>query len=140
MTEKLTTHSSEETVLLAKRFAASLKPKDVLALEGDLGAGKTCFVKGLAAGLNVPEKLYVRSPSFTLLNEYRGGRLPLYHFDFYRLTNADELADLGLDEYFDGDGVTVIEWADRFPGELPRNARHVKFKIVSENEREIEEI
>lgn len=136
--EKYKTSSPDETFELAKKFSHRLKRRDILALEGELGAGKTCFVQGLAAGLGVPEKLYVRSPSFTLMNEYAGGKMPLYHFDFYRLVKENELEDLGLDEYFSGDGVTVIEWADRFPGSLPKSAKHIRFRIVGENEREIE--
>ena len=91
----------------------------MLALVGELGAGKTRFVQGLASGLGVPDDVFVRSPSFILINEYRGGRMPLYHFDFYRLERSDELGDLGIEEYLDGIGVSVIEWADRFPGALP---------------------
>lgn len=137
---KHTTTSPDETFALARAFARKLHPKDVLALTGELGAGKTCFVQGLAAGLGVPLDCYVRSPSFTLMNEYGGGRLPLYHFDFYRLNDAAELADLGLEEYFDGEGVTVIEWADRFPRELPAYAIRIEFRIVDETTRIIEVI
>lgn len=135
---KHTTRSPEETFELARAFAAKLKKGDVLSLTGELGAGKTRFVQGLAAGLGVPSGTYVRSPSFVLMNEYTGGRLPLYHFDFYRLLSAGELADLGLDEYFYGDGVTAVEWADRFPGEMPEKTRCVEFRIVDESVREIE--
>lgn len=129
--------SPEHTRGIAARFADSLKKGDVVALEGELGSGKTCFVQGIARGLGVSESAFVRSPSFTLLNEYFG-RLPLYHFDFYRLHAAAELGDLGLEEYFDGDGVTVIEWADKFLGSLPPRTIHVHFSIVDENTREIE--
>lgn len=134
---KHTTKSPRGTFDLAKKFAARLGPGDVVALAGELGAGKTCFVQGLAMGLGVPKNLYVRSPSFTLMNEYDGGRLNLYHFDFYRLHAASELADLGLEEYFEGGGVTVVEWADRFPSAVPENAIRIEFKIVDENTREI---
>jgi len=135
--KKLITTSPDETFEMAKKFALKLKPNDVLALSGELGAGKTRFVQGLAVGLGVPAKSYVRSPSFTLMNEYNGGRLNLYHFDFYRLHNSKELGDLGLDEYFDGDGVTVIEWADRFSKTLPKRTKFVAFKILDEHTREI---
>ncbi|MBN1282523.1 MAG: tRNA (adenosine(37)-N6)-threonylcarbamoyltransferase complex ATPase subunit type 1 TsaE [Proteobacteria bacterium] len=131
------TRSPDETFALAAQFSRRLKPGDVLALVGELGAGKTRFVQGLAAGLGVPEGVFVRSPSFALINEYRGGRMPLYHFDFYRLTRPSELADLGVEEYFSGDGATVVEWADRFPGSLPERARTISFGIVDENTREI---
>ena len=96
--------SLQETSALAKKLAEKIRPKAILALEGELGAGKTSFVQGLAGALGVSKENYVRSPSFTLMNEYDGGRLPIYHFDFYRLHNASELDDLGLEEYFDGEG------------------------------------
>jgi tRNA threonylcarbamoyladenosine biosynthesis protein TsaE len=132
------TTSPEETFELARAFAARLKAGDVVALDGELGAGKTLFVQGLAAGMGVPEEVFVRSPSFAILNEYRGGRVPIYHLDFYRLVRPEELGDLGLEEYLDGDGVCVVEWAERFPGALPERARHVRFCIVDETTREIE--
>ena len=135
---KRRTKSPDETFELAAKFAGELKEGDVLALVGELGAGKTRFVQGLAYGLGVPEKVFVRSPSFALINEYRGGRMPLYHFDFYRLERRCELGDLGMEEYLDGDGATVIEWADRFPGALPERARVVEFTIVDEHTREID--
>ena len=135
--KKHVTASERETVELATRIGAGLKKGDVLALVGELGAGKTRFVQGLAMGLGVPEGVFVRSPSFALINEYRGGSLPLYHFDFYRLTREAELSDLGIEEYMDGDGATVIEWADRFPGSLPDRTRRIEFKIIDENIREI---
>lgn len=131
------THSPDETFELACDFAKHLKQGDVLALEGELGAGKTRFVQGIAAGLGVPDGVYVRSPSFALLNEYQGGRLTLYHFDFYRLALERELEDLGVEEYIDGNGVTVIEWADRFPRALPSRTRHINFQIVDDVTREI---
>ncbi len=133
-----TTTSPDETFELAAEYARRLKRGDVLALEGELGAGKTRFVQGLAAGLGVPENVYVRSPSFALLNEYKGGRLTLFHFDFYRLVKQSELMDLGIEEYMDGDGITVIEWADRFPTALPARTKHIRFHIVDDNTREIQ--
>ena len=133
---RIITDSAEETKRLAARLASALKPGDVLALEGELGSGKTQFVQGLAQGLGVSEDGYVRSPSFTLLNQY-DGKLSLYHFDFYRLHNSLDLDDLGLEEYFDGKGITVIEWADRFPGALPKRAIHIKFEIIDGTHRAI---
>ncbi len=134
---KHTTHSADETFELARNFAAKLTKGDVLALEGELGAGKTRFVQGLAAGLGVPSNVFVRSPTFALLNEYRGGRLPLYHFDFYRLHAEEDLVDIGVEEFFYGDGISVVEWADMFPNALPHHARHITFDIVGETERVI---
>lgn len=129
--------SPQMTKELGKNLARSLKPGTVLALEGELGAGKTCFVQGLAKGLDVPDNVFVRSPSFTILNQY-DGRLSLYHFDFYRLSKKEELGDLGLEEYFDGNGITVIEWADRFENALPKKAIKIHFKIIDETTREID--
>jgi tRNA threonylcarbamoyladenosine biosynthesis protein TsaE len=107
----------------------------VLALKGDLGSGKTAFVKGLVAGLGSGSD--ATSPTFTILHEYRGGRLPVYHFDFFRLENRESVARVGVDDYFFGDGVSVIEWADRFPEFIPQQARWVLFEIKSENQRAI---
>jgi len=107
----------------------------VLGLQGDLGSGKTVFVKGVVAGLGGMAD--VTSPTFTLVHEYRGGRLPVYHFDFFRLENEQSIARLGLDDYFFGDGVCLVEWADRFPDCIPERARWVLFEIKSENERVI---
>jgi tRNA threonylcarbamoyladenosine biosynthesis protein TsaE len=109
----------------------------VLALCGELGAGKTQFVKGLAAGLGYQGE--VTSPTFTLIHEYLGGRLPLYHFDFYRLETEDEALRLGLEEYFLGDGVCVVEWADKFPALLPPGTRWLHFAIGGDSERTITE-
>lgn len=108
------TNGPEETTQFAEKLAALLSPGDVIALEGDLGAGKTTFTKGLAKGLEI--KKTVNSPTFTIIKEYHG-RLPLYHMDVYRVENSFE--DLGFDEYFEGDGVTVVEWAHLIEEQLP---------------------
>lgn len=108
----------------------------VILLAGDLGAGKTCFVQGIASGLDVPASEPVTSPSYTLLNIY-SGRFPLFHFDLYRLSQADDLLDLGFDEYLRGDGVTVIEWADRIP-ELGRDGFRVHLRAVGDDRRQVE--
>lgn len=107
--------SIEDTQKLANRLASLLAKGDVLLLEGDLGAGKTTFTKALAKGLEI--KRNVNSPTFTIIKEYKDGRLPLYHMDVYRL--GEEFEDLGFDEYFDGDGVTVVEWAHLIEEQLP---------------------
>lgn len=107
-----------------------------MALEGDLGAGKTHFVKGLAQGLGHTGE--VTSPTFTLVHEYTGGRLPLYHFDFYRLESEDEVLRIGLDDYLDGGGVAAIEWAGKFPALLPRGTHWLRFRASAGEEREIE--
>ena len=111
---EIKTNSSEETSLFAESLAHHLLPGDIILLEGDLGAGKTTFTKGLAKGLEV--KKTVNSPTFTIIKEYKG-RMPLYHMDVYRVEDAYE--DLGFDEYFDGDGITVVEWAHLIEEQLP---------------------
>jgi tRNA threonylcarbamoyladenosine biosynthesis protein TsaE len=106
-----------------------------LALTGELGAGKTQFVKGLVAGLG--SDAAVTSPTFTIVHEYAGGRLPVYHFDFFRLEDRPSTARLGLDDYFFGDGVSVIEWADRFFDLIPKHAHWLAFEMSSEDTRVI---
>jgi len=128
-------NSPEETEAFGCRFAEKLKPGDVLALTGELGSGKTQFVKGLVAGLSAATA--ATSPTFTLIHEYSGGRLPIYHFDFFRVENGESAERLGLDDYFFGDGVSVIEWADRFPDLLPETARWIAFETKSETQRAI---
>jgi len=105
------THSVAETRSLAKQLADKLKPGNIVALGGDLGMGKTAFTAGLAAGLGVTDR--VTSPTFTIVNEYEGGRLPLFHFDLYRLEHADELFDIGWEDYLFRNGVCAVEWSER---------------------------
>ena len=130
-------HSAEETMAHGESVSATLRRGDVLALSGDLGAGKTHFAKGIAQGLRSDAP--VTSPTFTLIHEYRGGRLPIYHFDFYRLDDEDEALKIGLDEYLDGDGVCLIEWADKFPALLPPHTRWLRFTHGEDGTRVIEE-
>jgi tRNA threonylcarbamoyladenosine biosynthesis protein TsaE len=128
------TDSEEKTKKLAESYIKKLRVGDVIALSGSLGSGKTTFIKGVAKGLNVKE--FVKSPTFNLLHIYHG-KLPLYHFDFYRLEEKD-CEELGFDEYFDKpDGITVVEWADKIKKELPDNAKWVKMSYVSEKKRKI---
>jgi tRNA threonylcarbamoyladenosine biosynthesis protein TsaE len=128
------THSEDETATVARELAAGLNPGDVLLLSGTLGAGKTAFVRGLASGLGVdPED--VSSPTFTLVHEYRGGRLTLYHADLYRLEKV-ATEDLGLEELGVKDGVLAIEWPDRLAHALP-GARLLEIEIVDEKTRKI---
>ncbi len=127
--------SAENTKEIAAAFAKELKPGDVLCMYGDLGAGKTAFVQGLASGLNVSD--YVNSPTFTIVNEYMGD-MPLYHFDVYRIGDSSEMFDIGFDEYLDGDGVTVIEWAELIEDILPENRYNITvLKTDDETAREI---
>ena len=128
-----TTHSEEQTAELARRLAATLRAGDVLLLSGDLGAGKTAFVRGLADGLGVPPE-EVSSPTFTLIHEYRGGRLPLYHADLYRLDRA-AAEDLGLEET-GVDGVLAIEWPDRLTHDMP-GAMSIRIEVVDDTTRRI---
>ncbi|HEY8962597.1 MAG TPA: tRNA (adenosine(37)-N6)-threonylcarbamoyltransferase complex ATPase subunit type 1 TsaE [Luteolibacter sp.] len=107
----------------------------VFALVGDLGAGKTHWTKGLAAALGSAGE--VTSPTFSLAHEYRGGRLPVFHFDFYRIDTAEELLALGWDEYLEQDAVIVAEWADKFPGCLPREAIWLEFRLLADGSREV---
>lgn len=130
--------SPEDTKKFAAQLVKKLKRGDVLALTGELGAGKTCLVQGLAKGLGIKKRYYVNSPTFTILNIYDGGRGPLYHFDWYRLNSAEEAADLGLEEYLDGNGISVIEWAEKFPNLLPERVIWVKMKIEGAEKRAIE--
>jgi tRNA threonylcarbamoyladenosine biosynthesis protein TsaE len=121
-----TSNSPAETEAAARKFAADLKGGDIVALQGDLGAGKTCFSRGLVAGLE--SRVVVTSPTFTLLHEYSGGRAPIYHFDFFRLQSEAEASALALDDYFFSSGVCIVEWADRFPRLIPSTAKWVKIE------------
>ena len=129
-----TTSSEEETAAVARRLAGGLKAGDVLLLSGNLGAGKTAFVRGLARGLGIdPDE--VSSPTFTLVHEYRGGRLSLYHVDLYRLDRAAS-DELGLEQMGVADGVLAIEWPDRLTHDLP-GAISITIEIVDESTRRI---
>lgn len=128
-------NSAEETELFGRQFAEKIKPRDVFALTGGLGSGKTQFVKGVVAGLDSAAE--VTSPTFTLIHEYTDGPVPIYHFDFFRLEDRQAADRLGLDDYFFGDGVSVIEWADRFTDLIPETARWVSFEPKSETQRAI---
>ncbi|HIW70140.1 MAG TPA: tRNA (adenosine(37)-N6)-threonylcarbamoyltransferase complex ATPase subunit type 1 TsaE [Candidatus Limosilactobacillus merdipullorum] len=116
--------SREQTINLGKQVAQHLQAGDVVVLKGDLGAGKTTFTKGLAAGLGIPDM--IKSPTFTIIREYQDGRLPLYHMDVYRLENGGG-DELGLEEYFDGDGVSIVEWPQYVADELPENYLAISF-------------
>lgn len=128
---KIVSNSPEETERLGVDFAADLEPGTVVAFFGDLGSGKTTFIRGVCRGLNVTDR--VSSPSFTVINEY-SGRLPVYHFDFYRIVSTDELWELGWEEYFYGQGVCLIEWADHVADFLPERRIEVHMRHLSQNE------
>lgn len=129
-------NSPAETETFGRDFAKQVGAGSVVALQGELGTGKTQFVKGLAAGLG--SNASVTSPTFTIVHEYSGGSLPVYHFDFFRLQDRQSLERLGLDDYFFGDGVSVIEWADKFRELIPEAAQWISFQTKSETERLIE--
>jgi tRNA threonylcarbamoyladenosine biosynthesis protein TsaE len=124
----------EQTQAVGEALARSLGRGDVVALTGELGAGKTCFVQGLARGLGVTAR--PTSPTFVLVNEYRG-RLPVHHVDAYRAESLAELRDLGLEEYFDGDGVTVVEWSEKLEPLLPPRTIHVDIAGVGDEPRTV---
>src|SRR5512140_2451507 len=125
--ERLQTHSEEETISSGARFARRLSAGQIVALIGELGSGKTRFIKGVCLGLGVKE--HVASPTFTIVNEYLGDTLPVYHFDFYRMKSPRELREIGFDEYLDGSGVCLIEWADRVIEMLPPRRYEVRFAL-----------
>ncbi|TET10534.1 MAG: tRNA (adenosine(37)-N6)-threonylcarbamoyltransferase complex ATPase subunit type 1 TsaE [Candidatus Atribacteria bacterium] len=128
------TKSPEETKNLGKEVSKLAKPGDLLAFYGELGTGKTCFIQGIARGLKVKD--YVTSPSFTIINEYQG-KIPIYHFDLFRLDNAEEILELGYKEYFYGEGLTVIEWAEKIEQLLPKEYLGIKIKFKDRYQRTI---
>ncbi|MBT2731963.1 tRNA (adenosine(37)-N6)-threonylcarbamoyltransferase complex ATPase subunit type 1 TsaE [Carnobacterium sp. ISL-102] len=121
--------NEEQTKTVAAKLAELLEPGDLILLEGDLGAGKTTFTKGLAEGLRISK--VVKSPTYTIIREYLEGRLPLYHMDVYRLEETGAM-DLGLEEYFEGDGVSIVEWATFIPEDLPQEYLQIKLVPVGE--------
>ncbi len=136
MGEMLTvTNSTAETRALGERLASGLQPGDTVILEGELGAGKSELARGIARGLGVTET--VTSPSFTILNVYESGRCPLYHFDWYRLESEEELYELGMDEYLGGDGIAVVEWAERCPDAVPEDCIRIRLEATGEETRQI---
>ncbi len=126
--------SAGQTRTLGKRIGGVLKKGQVVALVGELGTGKTVIAQGIARGLGVSPRAYPRSPSFVLINEYQG-RLPVYHFDLYRLNNLRELEDIGYREYFYGQGVTVIEWAEKIEEALPDHYLRVELLFKGKRDR-----
>lgn len=128
--------SIKETIDAGAKLAKKLKAGDVVALVGELGAGKTVFTKGIAKGLGVKDSRYVNSPTFVIIKEYKG-RLPLYHFDLYRLDSSSIIDAENFEEYFYGDGVSVIEWADKARGLLPKKYFEVRLSVAGEDRRNI---
>lgn len=128
--KKIYTKNEEETIELAKKIAGFLLPGMTILLYGDLGAGKTTFTKGIGAGLGI--KRIIKSPSYTIIREYMEGRMPLYHIDLYRLEES-EVIDLALDEYFDGEGVSVVEWPTVAPEDLPKEVLEISLETDLQN-------
>ena len=131
-----TTQSVEQTQALGRRLGELLQPGDVVALVGQLGAGKTYFVKGVAVGLGVVDDRQVNSPTFVLVNEY-AGRVPVHHLDVYRLGEAEELTALGFDEMCSSGGVVIVEWADRVRAVMPERTVWVEIAVTGAEERKV---
>lgn len=134
MTMEIITHSVEETELVGQALAKTLTPNAIVALFGDLGAGKTAFVRGIARGLNSPDR--VTSPTFTIVNEYSGS-LPLFHFDMYRLGSSDELFDIGWEDYLARGGVCVVEWSENVLDAFDGTEIKVTIDKLSDTDRKI---
>ncbi len=134
---RLSSNSPEHTLRLGERLGRALEAGSVVALIGELGSGKTLFTQGIAKGLGVGPDEYVSSPSFAIINQYRG-RIPVFHVDTYRLRNESEMIALGYEDYFDPAGVTIIEWADKVERLLPEKSIRIRFAITGREAREIE--
>lgn len=130
------TENPVETQNLGEEFGKTLNPGDVVALIGDLGTGKTCLTQGIARGIGIAVDEVVSSPSYILINEYNGN-IPIYHIDLYRLENIAEIADLGIGEYVESDGVCIIEWAERMEEDLPQTCIKIYITWEDENTRTI---
>ena len=131
MEYKITTYNEHETALIAENIESEKFPNMVICLMGDLGSGKTVFVKSFANALGIEEP--ITSPTFNIIKEYQNGELPLFHMDVYRLDDVKE--DLGIEEYYDKGGITMIEWADMIEDILPKNRLEIKIRIIDENTR-----
>ena len=132
---EIITNSEAETILEGKKLGQSLTPGAVVALYGELGAGKTAFTKGLAEGLGI--SMSISSPTFTIVNEYYG-EIPLFHFDMYRLETENELYDIGWDDYLERGGVCAVEWSEKVPNAFPPETIYVKLEDISDNKRRLE--
>lgn len=130
--------SVEDTLAWGRALAETLRAGDVIALVGNLGAGKTHATKGIVAGLGCTGE--ASSPTFTILHEYTGGRLPAFHFDFYRMDSPAEVLNVGWDDYLDAGGVVIVEWADKFAEVIPANAQWFEFKTLDDGVRSVEKI
>ena len=132
---QITTHSADETQALGQKLASRLAPGDVIAYFGDLGAGKTAFTRGLAQGLGITDP--VTSPTYTIVNEYLSGRIPLFHFDMYRLSSSDELFDIGWEDYLSRGGVCAVEWSENVEDAFYGDEVVVRFEKLGPTTRRI---
>jgi tRNA threonylcarbamoyladenosine biosynthesis protein TsaE len=132
----LFSHSEQWTEEFGRIVGSVLQPGDFLALYGDLGGGKTCFTRGVVAALAPESAHLVASPTYAIMNQYPG-RVPVYHFDFYRLASYDDIAELGFDDYFQGDGVCIAEWSERLGDSLPPDHLSITFEYVGDTSRKI---
>lgn len=133
---KILSTSPETTLDIGKKLGSICEPGDVICLAGDLGAGKTTIAQAIAAGSGVDESEYVTSPTFAILHEYRG-RIPIYHMDFYRLESSEDVVELGLEDYFYGDGLTLVEWFERASDLLPDSMLVIHLNLIDESSRDI---
>ena len=132
---QITTHSADETQALGQKLASRLAPGDVIAYFGDLGAGKTAFTRGLAQGLGITDP--VTSPTYTIVNEYLSGRIPLFHFDMYRLSSSDELFDIGWEDYLSRGGVCAVEWSEKVDDAFFGDEIVLRIEKLGDSERKI---
>lgn len=135
MKKEFLTHSAKETAELGCRLGSLIDEKCLIAFKGDLGAGKTCFTSGLVKGLEYFGE--VNSPTFAIINEYFGGRLPVYHFDMYRISGEDELYSIGFYDYLEENSVIVVEWSENITDELPKDSVFITIEYMGEAERKI---
>ena len=135
--KNIVTKNREETIKVGEHLAGRLKPGCLVALTGELGSGKTTLVKGIAKGLGIRNYRYVNSPSFVIIKEYKG-KIPLYHFDVFRLDSPSDIDALSFEEYFYRDGICVIEWADKIRKILPKKRLEIKLSVMGGNKRKIE--
>jgi tRNA threonylcarbamoyladenosine biosynthesis protein TsaE len=133
---KITTHSADETETLGREIGALLQPGMFLALQGDLGGGKTCFTRGVVASVAPQSAHLVASPTYAIMNCYHG-TVPVYHFDLYRLAGDDDVAELGFEEFFYGEGICIVEWSERLTELLPKELLIVRFDYCGEEQRQI---
>ncbi len=130
------TQSAEETIELGKKIGSKLKPGAIVGFYGELGSGKTTMIKGICLGLGVKEQDIVKSPSFVMISEYKGN-CPIFHIDLYRIKDIGEIHSIGLDDYLYGNGICLIEWAEKVENELPENIIKIRLEVLEQNKRKI---